>query len=496
MSTQAFDQIMVFVFFVYGLSFFGMGFTLALESERSPALVEARLLRPLAIFGLIHGTHEWLESYYKQSQIGGLPIPDWIPWLELGILIASYLCLLIYGIKSLRKYPFRPRWQFFGAVGILAFFCTGILVSAFLTYMGEAVLWVKLLSGLTRYLLGVPGALLTALALRAQAMRSWPGDQRRLRQYLSFAAAGFFVYGLSHVFVSKLDMIPANVINTDSFKDVTGFPIQIVRAIAAIIVTISMLRATQVAEKQRQRQVLEMQQARVDALENLQTETKKRETMRRDLLRHIVQAQEEERSRIARELHDETSQTLAAFSLDLASLQMTAPDKPEAKRLINRLQDLSRQMSQGLYRLVHDLRPAQLDDLGLVSALQYLADQDARSKELEVRLDVQGPVRRLDPIVETVLFRVTQEALTNVIRHSRTKSACVCLAYQTREVTLTISDSGVGFDPAQTFSPPHGWGLTGMRERVEAVGGQLNIHSAPGKGALIEVIVEVFDIIP
>jgi signal transduction histidine kinase len=209
-----------------------------------------------------------------------------------------------------------------------------------------------------------------------------------------------------------------------------------------------------------------------------------------------VQAQEEERSRIARELHDETSQTLAAFSLDLASLQMTAPDKPEAKRLINRLQDLSRQMSQGLYRLVHDLRPAQLDDLGLVSALQYLADQDARSKELEVRLDVQGPVRRLDPIVETVLFRVTQEALTNVIRHSRTKSACVCLTYQTREVTLTISDSGVGFDPAQTFSPPHGWGLTGMRERVEAVGGQLNIHSAPGKGALIEVIVEVFDIIP
>ena len=153
-------------------------------------------------------------------------------------------------------------------------------------------------------------------------------------------------------------------------------------------------------------------------------------------------------------------------------------------------------MSQGLYRLVHDLRPAQLDDLGLVHALQYLVDQDAKSKELVVGLDIQGPVRRLDPVVETVLFRVTQEALSNVIRHAQIKRACVCLTYENQQVTLTVADSGAGFDPAQTFSPPRGWGLTGMRERVEAVGGQLNILSAPGNGTIVEVIVDVFDIIP
>jgi two-component system sensor histidine kinase UhpB len=218
--------------------------------------------------------------------------------------------------------------------------------------------------------------------------------------------------------------------------------------------------------------------------------------MRRELLRHIVQAQEEERARIARELHDETAQTLAAFSIDVATLQMVVPDEPEVRKITSRLQSLGKRMSQGLYRLVHDLRPAQLDDLGLVPALQYLVDQDAKSKELDVNLDIQGPVRRLDTVVETVLFRVTQEALSNVIRHAQIKRACVCLTYENQQVTLTVADSGAGFDPAQTFSPPRGWGLTGMRERVEAVGGQLNILSAPGNGTIVEVIVDVFDIIP
>jgi signal transduction histidine kinase len=291
-------------------------------------------------------------------------------------------------------------------------------------------------------------------------------------------------------------MFPAKIVNATVFLQVAGFPIQIVRTFAAIIVTIGMLRATQVVEKQRQQQLQEIQKDRLEALERVRSELETRETMRRELLRHIVQAQEEERARIARELHDETSQTLAAFALDTATLQASVPDRPEVKLLTSRLQTLGKQMSQGLYRLVHDLRPAQLDDLGLVPAIQFLVDQDSRSKQLNVHLDVQGTIRRLDPVVETVLFRVAQEALTNVIRHAQTKHAVVSLNYQTQEVSLSIMDTGAGFNPAQTFSPPRGWGLAGMRERVEAVGGQLNIHSEPGKGTKVEVIVQVFDLIP
>jgi signal transduction histidine kinase len=494
--TNSSDQILVFVYFVYGLAFFGMGLTLALESERSPLLAEARLLRPLAAFGMLHGTHEWMESYLLQSRIGGLTMPDWLPWFRVGMLIISFAPLFLYGILSIRQYPLRPLWQYYLTVSLLGIFCTGILASAFLSYRSGPVTWSGVLDSLTRYLIAVPGALLSALTLRAQALRPWSADQRRLRFFLSLASIGFLIYGLSQIFVPPAKMFPANIINTIAFRNVLGFPVQVVRTVAAITITIGMLRATQVVEKQRQQQLLEMQQDRFNALERVQTELETRETMRRELLRHIVQAQEEERARIARELHDETAQTLAAFALDTATLQASVPDKPEVRMLTARLQTLGKQMSQGLYRLVHDLRPAQLDDLGLVPALQYLADQDSRSKELSVRLEVLGTVRRLDPVVETVLFRVAQEALTNVIRHAQTKEAVVSLNYQTQEISLIITDQGVGFDPAQSFSPPRGWGLAGMRERVEAVGGQLNIRSAPGKGTKVEVIVQVFDMIP
>lgn len=494
--TNSFDQILVFVYFVYGLSFFGMGLTLALESERSPALVEARLLRPLAAFGMLHGTHEWMESYLLQSQIGGLALPAWLPWLRVGMLLISFIPLFLYGILCLRQYPLRPRWQYYLTISLLGIFGIGILLSFFLTSLSEPVTWGSALDNLTRYLIAVPGALLSALALRAQALRTWDGNQRRLKLFLSLASAGFIIYGLSQIFVPAATMFPANIINATAFRNTFGFPVQVVRTIAAIIVTIGMLRATQVVEKQRQSQMQEMQRDRLEALERVTTEMKQRESMRRELLRHIVQAQEEERARIARELHDETAQTLAAFALDTATLQASVPDKPEVKMLTTRLQSLGRQMSQGLYRLVHDLRPAQLDGLGLVPALQFLTEQDSRSQQLDVHLDIQGTVRRLDPVVETVLFRVAQEALANVNRHAQTKHAVVSLNYQAQEISLSITDSGIGFDPAQSFSPPRGWGLAGMRERVEAVGGQLHIHSQPGEGTKVEVVVQVFDLIP
>ncbi len=213
------------------------------------------------------------------------------------------------------------------------------------------------------------------------------------------------------------------------------------------------------------------------------------------MLRHTVRAQEDERSRIARELHDETSQVLTAFSLDLATLQTIVCDRAEVRNLVDRLQVLSKQMSQGLYRLVHDLRPAQLDDLGLIPALEYLKDNSA-SEGLDISIKIHGRSRRLDSIIETVLFRVAQEALHNVIRHAKVKEAQIDLFFHPREITLKITDGGIGFNPVQTFAPPRGWGLAGMRERVESVGGLLNIHSEAGHGTIVEVVIPVFDILP
>jgi signal transduction histidine kinase len=495
MANQSFDFVLLVVYFAYGLAFFGMGLTLALESEHSPALADARLLRLLAAFGMLHGAHEWLDSYLLQPVAGGMQLPAWLLWLRLGMLAASFSALLFYGLLTLRTHTLKLTARTYLGWGALAFYGIGILISAIFTYRTGTTLLVNVIDVLARYLLAVPAAFLAAVALRAESLSALKNGRRWVMVFLTFAAIGFGIYGLTQLFVPAIDMFPARELNSTVFRTFAGFPIQVIRALLAVLITVCMLRATQIVEKERQAQLRAAQLARLDALERFQNELSKREALRRELLRHTVRAQEDERSRIARELHDETSQILTAFSLDLATLQTSIRDRPEVNKLVDRLRDLSKQMSQGLYRLVHDLRPAQLDDLGLISALDYLKD-DSVSAGLDVSISIQGKSRRLDSVVETVLFRVAQEALHNVVRHAKIQQAQILLLYQPQEVTLRIDDSGIGFNPVQTFAPPRGWGLAGMRERVESIGGQLNIQSEPGKGTIVEVAIPVFDILP
>lgn len=473
----------LFVFFIYGLAFFGMGVAMTLESGRSPALAEARLLRPLAVFGLLHGTHEWLEFLVLQAAALGMRIPDGVAWGRLAILAASFVALLVYGIQAFRL----PRggvlvWMHLGLI-LLFLYAALIVGNAMLTYAWrQGVPWLRLSDALTRYLLAVPGAQLAALGLRSQALEAQRDRRRPLARNLNWAAIAFALYGFSQIFVPSLEMFPANLINAETFLALTGVPHQVVRSVMAVVVTLNLLRATQVVERERQEQVLSAQQAQLRALEE-------REALRRELLRHTVQAQEEERARIARELHDETAQLLSAFSLELATLGGMLKGRPQALGTVDHLQGLSRSMSQGLYRLVRDLRPAQLDDLGLVAALRYLFEQDCSPRGMKITFEVSGMPRRLDALVETVLFRVVQEGLNNVARHAGTDEAAVALEYAEAGVTLRVRDAGRGFDPTEVFLPPRGWGLAGMRERVESVGGQFRLQSAPGEGTLIEVVI-------
>ncbi|MFL7870889.1 MAG: sensor histidine kinase [Anaerolineales bacterium] len=476
------DQFTFLVFFIYGLAFFGMGITMALESGRSPALAQARVLRPLAAFGLIHGTHEWLESYLMQAEAFDAPLPDWLPWLRLSFLVASFASLFLYGVQMLLLVsPYEPgkrrfRFSVFGIYALL------IITSLVRSYLKTPIPAVNLLDGLARYLLAVPAAMLATLALRAQGRTAREQERMHLSTSLSIAAFGFGIYTLTQFFVHQIDMFPARFINEETFFAFTGFPIQLIRTIMAISITYGLLGATQSMEEERRKQLFAAQQSRLEALEQ-------QEIIRRELLRHTVQAQEDERARIARELHDETSQILSAFILELAALRELSKHKPQMKTIVDRLQELSRQMSQGLYSLVDDLRPAQLDDLGLVPALKSLLDNDYCPKGMQVTFDITGDQRRLDSLIETVLFRVAQEALANVIRHAETKTASVHLDYAPGTVTLEVLDSGKGFDPNEPLHPPRGWGLEGMRERVESVGGKLSLYSAPGRGTTIEVVI-------
>jgi signal transduction histidine kinase len=481
-SQNNMDQLTVLVYFIYGLAFFGMGITMALETGRSPALAQASILRPLAAFGLIHGTHEWMEAYLLQAESFGTSLPGWLPWLRLSFLVGSFASLLLYGIQMLLLVsPYRRGKRIF-RFSIFGMYALFIAINTIDAYFKSSILLMPLLDGLGRYLLAVPAAMLAALALRAQAREMRRNRRPRLNASLLIASFGFAIYTLTQFFVHPMDMFPARYLNETTFLAYTGLPIQLIRTITAVLITYGLLRATQSMEEERKNELFAAQQSRLQALEQ-------QEEIRRELLRHTVQAQEDERARIARELHDETSQLLSAFILELATLRELSKRKPQMKNIVDRLQELSRQMSQGLYDMVHDLRPAQLDDLGLVPAIKSLLDSDCCPKGMAITFEVSGVQKRLDSLIETVLFRVTQEALTNITRHAETNQAIVRLDYTPEIVTLGVLDSGKGFDPNEPLRPPRGWGLEGMRERVEAVGGCLNLYSAPGRGTTVEVII-------
>ncbi len=479
------SQTLLITYFFYGLAFFAMGLAMLLETGRSPALAESRSLRFLASFGLLHGTHEWLESYLMMAQSTGTRLPGWLPGFRLALLVSSFFALFLYAYVTLRVSS--PRYQGHRLLhfGRLMVYEATVLLLVTLTRSHEPIELTTLLDGLARYMLAIPAAALAGLALYTQARQSRREGREPLAGPLTMAGFAFVLYAAAQLFVHAMPLFPAQYINQDSFLALTGFPVQIVRTVAAIIITIGLIRATQLVEKERQAQLVAAHRARLEALEE-------RDNLRRELLEHIVRSQEDERARIARELHDEIAQLLSAFSLELGALRSTLK-RADTTRMVDHLQSLSRQMSQGLYRLVRDLRPSQLDDLGLVPALHSLVAHDCQPKGLAVEFDVHGTPQRLNPLVETALFRVAQEALNNVCRHAGVKEVKVDLHYRPDEVAIQICDQGTGFNPSEQFRPPRGWGLAGMRERVESLSGKLTLKSAPGKGTTVEVVIPLKD---
>lgn len=207
-----------------------------------------------------------------------------------------------------------------------------------------------------------------------------------------------------------------------------------------------------------------------------------RETLRENYIRGVIQAQEEERKRIARELHDSTSQSLTSLLVSLRNLE--GIHDPEV--LTARLSEL-RQVASGTLDEVHtlawQLRPSVLDDLGLSVALQrYIADYEHRYS-IPVGFVARGLKDRLPPAMEASIYRIVQEGLTNIIRHSNARNASVLLEQRQNSIRVIVEDDGVGFDPAVLKSSDRSFGLQGIRERAQLFGGQLIIESQPGQGS-------------
>jgi len=208
-------------------------------------------------------------------------------------------------------------------------------------------------------------------------------------------------------------------------------------------------------------------------------------------LREVLQAQEEERKRLARELHDDASQQILLLTHKLDNLASRAESHlpEELKEELARLYEISQHTYQGIKHYAQALRPRILDDLGLVAALKWLAQEAHGFSGVEVEVAAEV-MPALPPETQLVLFRIVQEALNNVQRHSGATRATVALKCHEDEVEVTITDNGAGFDlPKQLseFARRGKLGLTGMGERARLIGGDVEVTSRVGKGTTVSV---------
>jgi signal transduction histidine kinase len=202
----------------------------------------------------------------------------------------------------------------------------------------------------------------------------------------------------------------------------------------------------------------------------------------RDTVRRVVDAQELERKRLARELHDETGQALTSILLGLKGLEQSIGSEG-GRRAAAEVRDIVVATLQSVRRLAVELRPAALDDFGLAPALERLVDMYRLQSPVDIDVELRIGDDRLPGEIETTLYRIVQEALTNVTKHASAGGVSILLRRMEDAVVVVIEDDGVGFDSGEVRAGA--LGLAGMRERLALVGGRLRVETAPGRGTTL-----------
>ena len=214
------------------------------------------------------------------------------------------------------------------------------------------------------------------------------------------------------------------------------------------------------------------------------TELKRASALNRDLARRLISSQEDERQRIARQLHDDIGQRIAALNIQVDQIADQVASEPSRARLRLLSAHLG-ELAVDLHRMSYELHPSKLQLIGLLPALQSLCRDASKQRSLDVAFSHDALPPSLGPDVSLCLYRTVQEALHNVARHSHADGAQVSVTYEDGQIAVRIADSGVGFDPRSVANT--GLGLVSIRERAGALAGRLTIDAAPGSGTRITV---------
>ena len=473
-----------FINFFYGLAFFSMGLLVMIEGGRASDLRLRRALRPLAAFGLVHAIHQWLDMYNGIANLLGQTVPPYIRGLQMAMLTFSFLSLAAFGSYLITTKPSAWRLMLLIPLGLETIWAFGIFFLR--NNYPASVLW-NVGDVWTRYSLAITAAALASIGLVSQQRVFRRSGLVSFGRDSLWAAVAFAWYGIvGQIFTQKTPLFPSNIINEELFASAFGFPVQLFRAGMAILASIFVIRFLRSFQVEFDRKLASLQDARVK-------EAEQREALRGELFKRVVAAQESERQRIARELHDETGQALTAIGMGLRGLATsikTNGSSERAKETLHHLEGLTTHSLTELQRLIADLRPSHLDDLGLPAALRWYANIIQERSELHTQVEIRGDEHAVSPSVKTALFRIVQEALTNVVKHAVAENVKIYLTFELEGASVKIIDDGQGFEPQTNFPGQRiSWGLKNMEERASLLGGNFIIKSHPGAGTSVEAFI-------
>jgi signal transduction histidine kinase len=213
----------------------------------------------------------------------------------------------------------------------------------------------------------------------------------------------------------------------------------------------------------------------------------------RQYVADITRSQEDERRRIARELHDDTVQSLIAIGQRIELIKEMLDDPAEARTRLSELRTMVTGAIASVRQFSRDLRPLTLEDLGLVAAMQYLVNQLSQSEGVEVKLDVEGEPDGLSPDMEVAIYRILQEALNNIRRHAQATEVNVTAEFTPEEIYLTVEDNGRGFvvpESITDFASAGSFGMMGLQERAQLFGGDVTLESQPYEGTTVRLVMQ------